>query len=717
MRRRGLHTWRGLAAGLACVVGVAWDMSCEGTSGPRRDCSVVVWAKPERAGAALEVIGAFNRWYVPGIPLAPSAEDPAWQFVRLELPPGEYGYLILEDGEHRVDPYNPLTTFWREQGDLEVSLLRVADCSRPAISIEASEATAAGAMTVVGRFEAASDGAPLARAEARTLAGEAVATEIDPADGAIRIARAGLGRGKHTIEIVGTDAEGRQATGWVSGWVQPAAATWGEGLLYQVMIDRFRGDGGASLAPPPNPGARAGGTLDGVLAELEAGTFEQLGVTGLWLSPVYTNPLEAREGRGDGHMYEGYHGYWPLDPRTVEPRIGGEAALRAVIAAAHARGIRVIFDLVPNHVYEASERYTSSPPDQWNMSDPPCVCGLDGCDWGRHIQTCWFTDYLPDLRMQHPDSLRWAYEDAIWWSREFDADGLRIDAVPMMPRAATRRIAAELREGVAPRGLQFLLGEVYTGPGAWGVEAIRYYLGPDGLDSVFDFPLMWAIRAAVARESSGFAEVEDMLAQIDRATAGSGAVLGQILGNHDTTRFFSEAHGDASGDPWAAPAEQAADPQAFARQRTALTLLLTLPGLPVIYYGDEIGLAGGNDPDNRRVLPAWDALTPEQAATRAVVRRLGTLRACLPALRTGVRAAVLVADDLYVYTRGGDAALVLLSSSASAREVAVPGVLTSGEHVDVLTGEVFMFTADGARVGLGPRQPRVLVRADSGCAG
>ncbi len=719
MRRRGLHTWRGLAAGLACVACVAWEMSCEGTSGPRRDCSAVVWARPERAGAALEVIGAFNQWYVPGIPLAPSAEDPAWQFVRLELPPGEYGYLILEDGEHRVDPYNPLTTFWREQEDLEVSLLRVADCSRPAISIEASEATAAGAMTVVGRFAAASDGAPLVRAEARTLAGEAVATEIDPADGAIRITRAGLGRGKHTLELVGTDAEGRQATARVSGWVQPAAATWGEGLLYQVMIDRFRGDGGASLEPPPDPGARSGGTLDGVLAELEAGTFERLGVTALWLSPVYTNPLEAREGRGDGHMYEGYHGYWPLEPRTVEPRIGGEAALRAVIAAAHARGIRVIFDLVPNHVYEASERYTGSPSDQWNMSDPPCVCGLDGCDWGRHIQTCWFTDYLPDLRMQHPDSLRWAYEDAIWWSREFDADGLRIDAVPMMPRAATRRIAAELRERVAPRGLQFMVGEVYTGPGAWGVEAIRYYLGPDGLDSVFDFPLMWAIRDAVAHESAGFSAVEGMLRDVTEKTAGSGAVLARMIGNHDTTRFVSEAAGGVAADPWASPAEQPGGDEPYARQGLALGLVLTMPGLPVIYYGDEVGLAGGQDPDCRRVMPAWDALSPALARLLAQTRRLGRLRRCSAALRTGGHEAVVVQDDVYAFVRadeGGAGAVVVVSRDAVPRTVALPGLaLGAGSYVDALTGEGFELAAGGAEVEVPPRSLRVLLPAGDPC--
>lgn len=714
MRRDRLHTWGGLAAGL-----VAACAGCEASPVPQRDCAAVVWAQGSTPGAELQVIGTFNQWYVPGIPLVPSADQPGWHHARLDLPPGEYGYLVLEDGAHRLDPYNPLTTFWREEGDLEVSLLRVADCSRPGLTMASVEVTPAGDMTAVGRFEAARDGSPLARAEVRTLAGEAIAAEIDPADGAIRITRSGLPRGKHTLEVRATDGEGREATTRVAAWVQPEAASWADGLLYQVVIDRFRGDDGAALAAPASPGGRAGGTLEGVLAELEAGTFAQLGVTALWLSPVYTNPIEPREGRGDGHLYEGYHGYWPLEPRGVEPRIGGEAALRAVIAAAHARGIRVIFDLVPNHVYEASPRYAQSAPDQWNMSDPPCVCGLDGCDWGRNIQTCWFTPYLPDLRMQHPESLRWAYEDAIWWTHAFDADGVRVDAVPMMPRAATRRLAVELRESAAPRDLHFLVGEVYTGPGAWGIEAIRYYLGPDALDSVFDFPLMWALRAAIAGETDGFQGVEGTLRDVAEKTAGSGAVLARMIGNHDTTRFITEAAGGAAADPWASPAVQPADDAAYERQGLALGLVLTLPGLPVIYYGDEVGLAGGHDPDCRRVMPAWDGLSPAQARLLAQTRRLGRLRRCAAALRTGTHAAAVVQDAAYAFVRaGGDGAgvVVVASRADEARTVALPGLsLEPGTYVDALTGDAFEIGAAGGDVAVAPRSLRVLLPAGDPC--
>ncbi len=681
---------------------------------PRRDCSAHVWAQPSVAGAKLQVIGSWDGWLVPGIPMT-AAQEPGWMVARVdgEVQPGEYGYLILEDGAHRLDEHNPRTTFWREKHDLEVSLMVVEDCEAPALTVDSVEVRG-DAVHVLASFAAAADGSPLQRATAMGSAGPA-AVEIDAARGEVKLELGGLARGRHTLSLSAVDEAGREVSARVSAFVQPAAQTWGDGLLYQIVTDRYRGTGGAALAAPVNPGARAGGTLDGITAEIEAGTFEAMGVTALWISPVYTNPDEPRAGRGDGHMYEGYHGYWPAEPRGVDPKIGGEAALGRLVAAAHARGLRVLLDVVPNHVYETSPRYVARPGDGWfNWAEPVCVCGLGACDWDRHIQTCWFTDYLPDLRLQEPAALRTAYEDLIWWNERFAVDGVRVDAVPMMPRAATRRMAHELRASVAGDA-PFLIGEVFTGAGSWGVDVIRYYLGSelDGLDSVFDFPLMWAIREAVAHETAGLGAIDEMLTTIEAATAGSGAALGRMLGNHDVPRFFSEAHGDAGGDPWTNPAVQVDDAVAFARQRSALTLLLTLPGLPVLYYGDEVGLAGSNDPDNRRVLPAWQTLTPEQAATRALVQRLGRLRSCLPALRGAQREALVVEDRAYVYARGGQGeALVMLSSSPVAQAVEVPA---TGAYIDAISGERFEL-GPGVGVPLGPRQPRVLVRADSGCA-
>ena len=664
------------------------------------------------------MIGSWNGWYLPGIPMRAS-DEPPWVVAHVDpstAPPGEYGYLVLEDGEHRLDEHNPLSTFWTEKDDLEVSLLVMPDCASPGLAVQSVDVSGTS-MRVAAAFAAADDGAALVKATARTRDGVDVPVTIEGTD--VRVAQDGLARGKHTLTVTAEDAAGRTVSARAAGFVAPAAETWADGLLYQVVTDRFRGDGGAALDPPATAGSRAGGTLDGITAEIEAGTFAAMGVTGLWISPVYVNPVEAREGRGDGRMYEGYHGYWPQQSRAVDPRIGGEAGLERLIAVAHASGLRVLLDVVPNHVYENNPRFAERADDDgFHWAEPPCVCGLGGCDWGSYIRTCWFTTYLPDVRLEQPAALRLAYEDLIWWAERFDSDGVRVDAVPMMPRAATRRMAHELRRSVAPAGDQFLIGEVYTGAGVWGVDVIRYYLGPDGLDSVFNFPLMWVIRDAVAHESVGFAELEAMLGEIDRATEGSGAVMGQILGNHDTTRFFSEAHGDAGGDPWTAPAAQAADGRAFARLRAGLTLLLTLPGLPVLYYGDEVGLAGGNDPDNRRVMPAWAGLSAEQQTTLALVRRLGKLRACSPALRTGSRTAIQVDEDVYAYVRGqgAGAALVMVSRAEDAKTVTIPGGLVpAAEFVDVLSGEVFVLGEQNVEVAVGPRTQRVLVAADGGC--
>jgi glycosidase len=473
------------------------------------------------------------------------------------------------------------------------------------------------------------------------------------------------------------------------------------------------------LAPPATPGSRAGGTLSGITAEIERGTFAALGVTALWISPVYTNPDGFQTGL-DGRLYEAYHGYWVMADRAVDPHLGGEAELDALMASAHAHGLRVLFDLVPNEVYVQNPRYQAHLGDGW-FNDAPghCTCGLPGCDWSANILTCWFTSWLPDVRWQSDGAMADAVDTAAFWMSRFDADGVRIDAVPMMDRAATRRIVAAIRGMEAPARARFALGEVFTGGGVSGIDQIKYFLGPNGLDSAFDFPLMWALQDAIATGVGGFAEVETTLSEMEASYAGSGTVPARMLDNHDVARFLSVASGDDVADPWTSPPpEPPAGAPAYARQRLALGLTFSLPGMPVLYYGDEVALAGATDPDSRRVMPAPDALSADQSATLALTQKLGKLRACSAALRRGARVPVWADGDTLAFARDagdGSPVLALFSRSTEPRALSIPGgVVAPGRYVDALSGTSVDLSGP-ATVGLGPVSFQILVPAASPC--
>lgn len=688
-------------------------------------CRGIVWAMPQRSGAELTVVGSWDGWTRP-TPMRPFEAGP-WSVATLDLAPGEYGYLVVEEGRGRLDRYNPAST-WRTSDAVEVSLLRVESCHVPTLSIEAAREIDVGVLQIDATFVPAIEGSPLDPDSVTARAAPGVRVDVDHADtdsGSIRLLVHGLQRGKHTVQLEAADMTGNDAAPTRAvGWVQPRAPNDGDQIIYQIVVDRFRGDEGALLEPPVTPGSRAGGTLRGVIAELERGTFDDLGVSTLWLSPPYLNPEEAREGL-DGQLYEGYHGYWVLDAREVDPRIGGEDALRELVAAAHDRGIRILLDLVPNHLYEANPRVSMHRDDGWfHVQEPPCVCGTSSCPWHAFIESCWFTSYLPDVRFEHPDAMAATIEDALWWYEGFGIDGFRVDAVPMMPRAATRRILDAVRRSEGPAGASFHLGEIFTGPGAGGTEVIRYYLGPHTLDSAFDFPLMWALRDAVATGRTGFVAVESILATTEAATAGSGSHMTLMIGNHDVARFASVAHGDAARSGWGPqPAEQPDDPEVYARQRLAMGLVLSLPGVPVVYYGDEVGLAGGNDPDCRRVMPEDAALLPEQVALREAVRRMGTLRRCLPALRTGARIPFAISTDRYAFARvpeAGDAALVLVSSARSSSRIPVPDSLfdlgvAGGWYKDALSGERFALDPGGVDIDMPPLSMRILIPEGNRC--
>lgn len=702
-------------------------------------CPLTVWFRADRIDAAHaadvpELLGSWDGWSRPGVGhfVSVTAEDGTeWRTATLHLPPGTYQYTIAVGDLTLRDELNPRTAFIagaHAPFETEVSEVALADCDAATLAVTAARADG-DTLVVEADATPGAGGDAVERGSltaALTQAGQPVAAALTvdrqktAAGGSHFVVRAAdLPPGKYTVTLRARDRAGHALSAAGSAFVATpiAPATLDDTLVYQIMIDRFRGADGP-LAAPPTPGDRAGGSFDGVRAAIEAGYFDRLGVTTLWLSPVYTNPMDHLVGR-DGHLVTPYHGYWPADPRGVDARLGGEAGLDALMAAAHARGLRVILDVVPNHVFathpwvaahgrgapgiDPAPGPNADPATVSWFNDGPeaCVCGDPGCDWGGHMETCWFASYLPDLDWRHPAVMRAGVDDLLWWMSRFDLDGLRIDAVPMMPRAASRRIVHAVRNQMfRPAGDLLVVGETYTGPGDGGRAQIRAYLGAqlDGLDSAFDFPLMWAARDALAHGAAGgFATLEDEVAAGARAFGGSGATIAHIIGNHDTTRFVSEANGDAGGDPWTSPPAQPTVAAPYQQTAVALGFMLTLPGIPVLYYGDEVGLAGGNDPDSRRVMPdvLGGALPPAQAALLQTVAALGRARRCSPALR-GARTVLTVdADhDVALHTApGGAAALVVLSRADTAATIDAPGV-PAGTWRDVLSSATL--TSDGA---------------------
>jgi len=698
----------------ALVCAAAVVVGC-GAPAPSR-CPLTVWYRPaaldaDHASLPPALVGSWDGWSTPGVRAfrAVTADDGTeWRTATIDLAPGTYRYSILVGDVRLKDELNPQSAYIAGPDDpyeVEVSEVALADCNAPALTATGARGDG-NALVVDVEYAAGGRGGPLGNLEgAVTQAGAPVAAAVTATlrDATHATLRAdGLSPGKYTMQVH-AGALTASASAFVATPLAPASL--GDTLVYQVMIDRFRSATGP-LAAPASPGDRAGGTLDGVRAALDAGYFDRLGVTTLWLSPVYTNPTDHLIGR-DGHLVAPYHGYWPEDPRAVDPALGGEAALDALVADAHARGLRVLVDVVPNHVFETHPWYVAhsraaTPNDSWFNDGPDhCVCGDPGCDWGGHMESCWFAPYLPDLNWRHPDVVAAGTADLVWWMSRFDLDGLRIDAVPMMPRAASRRMVDAVRTMQYRSAADlYVVGEVYTGPGDGGRAQIRAYLGDtlDGLEGAFDFPLMWSARDVVAHDAAGgFASVEHEIAAGAQAWSGSGATIAHMIGNHDTTRFLSEAAGDAGGDPWTSPPPQPTADEPYRRQLVALALMLTVPGVPVIYYGDEVGLAGASDPDSRRVMPdvLGGTLPPAQQALLDGVAAIGRARQCAPALR-GARTPLLADADhdvALLQSSTGEAAVVVLSRDRNAATVDAPGV-PGGRYRDLLSSATL--TSDGA---------------------
>jgi glycosidase len=541
------------------------------------------------------------------------------------------------------------------------------------------------------------------------------------------------------------------------------SANWRDVVMYFVMVDRFAdSDNSRDEVPGASDGARdgpsgqyMGGDLAGVTEQM--GYLSDLGVTAIWLSAPYNNRDTAGAAinpDADRHMYSGYHGYWPSPGNTdysdpdspsphplVESRIAAtddaEGELRDLIDAAHGEvgalgadtGLRVLFDYVMNHVDIESGLYEAHP--DWFVCREhgearPCssdfrefaLCGPEDL-WGDAFwgTRCAFTNYLPPFDFYNPTARAWSVSDALWWAREFGLDGYRLDAIKHVPLSWLTDLRAEFNDAFPdPWGDRFyMVGETFAYDDA---GLIRNFVDPDTmLDGQFDFPFKARLCEAVFSGSMGLNDFESWMRSND-GFYGSNALMTTWIGNHDIPRaihFASREIGDCrqgsnTDNGWSRETypdawRQPTDAPPYERLGLAFAVMMTNPGIPLIYYGDEIGLAGGGDPDNRRMMVFDDAsLNPHQITLRNRVSDLAHIRAENRALTRGRRTNVSANADTWVYTMGGvrDASdvTVAINRADEGRSVTIP----AGSYTDLMTDAPH----SGGSVDLAPRSFLIL---------
>ncbi len=487
---------------------------------------------------------------------------------------------------------------------------------------------------------------------------------------------------------------------------------WRGAVMYFAFIDRFNNGDPSNDGPIggiEGPANYQGGDFAGLLAKIEDGYFDKLGVNTLWLTVPMDNTNSPGAG-SDGHPYSGYHGYWPQDLDKVEEHFGDLALLKKLVDTAHAKGIKILFDYAMNHVHDSSPTFKDHPEWFWPLdyNGKQCTCG-GGCDWNDSYEQkrCWFTPYLPDWNFTVPAARAASVDNAMKWINDTGIDGFRLDAVKHIETAWISELRARVTKEIEPKSKQhfYMVGETFE---SGNRELVRSYVDPSLLDGQFDFPLRAVVVEKLLRRTGSMFDLDGFLASNDDFYPG---VMSTFLGNHDIARIINTALDDP-WDAWAAADKGAGNwqntPQLpsykapFERMAVAFTFLMTTKGIPLIYYGDEIGLPGAGDPDNRRFMQ-WAGYNENQLFLRGELEKLGQIRKAHPALYRGVRKTVSVTQDTYGYVMTDGADVVAIALNRGDTTAAVGGMPAKGH--DLLSDK----GVDGPSVTLPPRTAMVLV--------
>ncbi|MEX1368727.1 MAG: alpha-amylase family glycosyl hydrolase [Nannocystaceae bacterium] len=490
--------------------------------------------------------------------------------------------------------------------------------------------------------------------------------QVDEATGTIAHVASGLEASKYSYLLRGRDDAGQDLRPlfvpmWIGEGIRYADFGWKDGILYQIMTDRFE-DGDPSNNIDNSQGTLAevddvrsqwqGGDFRGIINRIQDGYFEDMGINVLWISSPLLNSHNSQPavGLSDTRRFSSYHSYHPIStgythlddfgyPNPIEPAFGTPEELHELVDEAHRRGIRVVPDFVANHVQIEANIYADHP--EWFFPYNPC----DG-NWDARRIDCWFTTDMPDFDYGgNPQAVQVVVDHALWMVQEFNFDGYRADALKHMDdvfvRALKTAVVQELETTVEDHDLSdeatifYMVGESL---GGWA----RYHVRADMVQGQVDEDYYRLTRDALLTFSASvfdlalFAIPNDTAYLVPQPNNGGvggypGAIMGNFFGNHDQVRALTEAGGNHD------------------RLRLAQTFLFTSPSnIPMLYQGDDIGTFGGADRDNR-AMHRFDGLTGDEQDSLDNSRILGLIREEHPALRRGFRDTEVLETYFWVY--------------------------------------------------------------------
>jgi glycosidase len=426
-------------------------------------------------------------------------------------------------------------------------------------------------------------------------------------------------------------------------------------IIYFMMVDRFKDGNPKNNFPIKDTAVLSkanymGGDIAGIDENIQNNYFTKLGVNTIWMSPIVQNPYEAYvEYPAPHRKYSGYHGYWPISSTKVDFRFGDEKLLKSTIAHAHHKNMNILLDYVSNHIHEKHPVYIKH--KNWTTPiDLP-----DGRKnirlWDEERLTTWFDTFLPDLDYTNPEVIQAMSDSAMYWLEKYGIDGFRHDATKHVSedfwRALTMKIKLYAQKNNVP--VPYQIGETFGSR-----ELIGSYVSSGQQNAQFDFNLYFDARSVFVNDHEPFTKLSESLNESFNYY-GWHSLMGNISGNHDIARFISYAGEDLkfSDDDKELGWKRniiVKNKVGYKKLAQLMAYIATIPGVPVIYYGDEIGMPGAGDPDNRRMMK-FGNLPADEANQLEITKQLFNLRKNNMALIYGDYDLLKVGDKIMAYAR------------------------------------------------------------------